>query len=215
MFHSSTHRAVRPFRWWSAVSLAIVYMLIVMSPLASLAMHSKAVAHAVTGECSGDCDICGCSLESRSNHTCCCAKMKQQQANVTGIVSGLCCSPKVAAVDQKKECCSKSSSLHREVADQSGPHVMKSAGQHVDHETAPVQKADSTKTETVYKCGCPCGKDKMLSLTGFGSNELLPITSSEKIQPLHVETVFSDLLNRLASRHGEPPDPPPRLPLLS
>ena len=186
MDNAKTHRKKCPFRWWSAVSLAIVYLSIVMSPLSSLALHSKMVAHAVTGECSGDCDVCGCSPESRANHTCCCAKKKQNQANAAGIITGSCCSPKGAAVDHKKACCSK-----------------------------PAQKTGSTKTETVYKCNCPCGKGKLLSLTGFGSNELIPVASSETLQPLHAETFFTNLSNRLASRHGEPPDPPPRLQLLS
>lgn len=145
--------------------LTTVYMLIVMSPLASLAMHSKTVVLVVAKECSGDCDICGCSQESRANHTCCCAK--------------------------------------------------KTAKQHDDHETGLQQKPNSNRTETVYKCGCPCDKGKLLAMTGFGSNELLPITASEMIEPLPVETLFTDLTHRLASRYGDPPDPPPRLSLIS
>lgn len=70
----------RPLRSLIAVALSVIYLMITMSPLASLAMHSKIVAHAVTGECSGDCNICGCSLESRANRTCCCSKKRQQQA---------------------------------------------------------------------------------------------------------------------------------------
>ena len=37
---------------------------------------------ALTGECSGDCTICGCSAESRANRTCCCSKKRQQQAHL-------------------------------------------------------------------------------------------------------------------------------------
>ena len=74
-------RAGPSFRWCSAVSLTVVYLMIVLSPLASFAMHSKTLAHAITGECSGDCNICGCSPESRANHTCCCAKKHQLQTH--------------------------------------------------------------------------------------------------------------------------------------
>jgi hypothetical protein len=186
-------------------------MLIVMSPLVSLAMLSKTVAHVVTGECSGDCDICGCSLESRANHTCCCAKTKQKQANMTGTVAGFCNAQKIVAVVQKKECCTKKSPPNHVETDATGLQTLKIAEKHVDHEAIPAKKTDSTKSETVYKCGCPCGKGKLLSLNGSGSNELLPIISSEKIEQYHVETIFADLSNRLASRHGEPPDPPPKL----
>jgi hypothetical protein len=56
-----------------------MYLVIAMGPLAPLAMHSRVIAHAVTGECSGDCNICGCSLERRANHTCCCWLKKQRE----------------------------------------------------------------------------------------------------------------------------------------
>jgi len=65
-----------------ATTLAVIYLTILLSPFASLAMHSKTVAHALTGECSGDCSICGCSAESRATRTCCCSKKKQQQARI-------------------------------------------------------------------------------------------------------------------------------------
>jgi hypothetical protein len=188
--------------------------MIVLSPLASLAMYSKIVAHVVTGECSGDCNICGCSLESRANHTCCCAKKKQ--ANMTENVSGTCNTLKVIVVEPKKTCCSKSANRHREAADDEDNYsTIKSVGQHDDHKTDTVQKTDSNKNETVYKCGCPCGKGKLLALNGFGANELLPISPSERIELQHVETLFADLSHRLVSRHSEPPEPPPRLPLIS
>jgi hypothetical protein len=61
--------------------MMVIYLVIALSPLTSLAMHSKVVAHAITGECSGDCDICGCSPESRASNTCCCSKKREQQAH--------------------------------------------------------------------------------------------------------------------------------------
>jgi len=48
-----------------------------MSPLAPLALHSPMIAHALTGECAGDCSRCACSVERSANHTCCCWQKKQ------------------------------------------------------------------------------------------------------------------------------------------
>ena len=62
-----------------ALVLTAIYLLITMSPLAPLALRSPPLAHAVTGECVGDCDICGCSPEMRASHTCCCWQKKKQQ----------------------------------------------------------------------------------------------------------------------------------------
>ena len=69
---------LRPSRYIAALLLTAVYAVIIMSQLAPFAMHSPTVAHAVTGECSGDCRICGCSPEHSANHTCCCWLKKQK-----------------------------------------------------------------------------------------------------------------------------------------
>jgi hypothetical protein len=68
----------RSSRKMISLLVTVIYLLITMSPLVPLALKSPRVAHAVTGECSGDCNICGCSPERRANHTCCCwlKKMK-------------------------------------------------------------------------------------------------------------------------------------------
>jgi hypothetical protein len=52
--------------------LAAIYLVIVISPLAPLAMESVTIAHAITGQCTGDCTTCGCSPERTALHTCCC-----------------------------------------------------------------------------------------------------------------------------------------------
>jgi len=65
-----------------AAMMTAIYLMTLLSPLTSFAMHSKTAAQALTGECSGDCAICGCSVESRATRTCCCAKKKQQQAHI-------------------------------------------------------------------------------------------------------------------------------------
>lgn len=81
MIKQSLHTLRRPRRTFVATALTVIYLMISLSPLASLAMHSKTVTHAMTGECSGDCDICGCSPESRASKTCCCSKKMAQEAH--------------------------------------------------------------------------------------------------------------------------------------
>lgn len=68
-----------PKRSIIATTLTVIYLMISLSPLALTLMDSKKVAHSVTGECSGDCTICGCSEASRETGRCCCSKKKQQQ----------------------------------------------------------------------------------------------------------------------------------------
>jgi len=59
-------------RFISAIVLVALYAMIVMSPLAPLALRSPVGTHAITGECASDCSICGCSPDRSANHTCCC-----------------------------------------------------------------------------------------------------------------------------------------------
>ena len=62
-----------------ALVLVILYVLIVLSPLAPLALRSVVVAHALSGECAGECGLCGCAPERSANHTCCCWQKKLHQ----------------------------------------------------------------------------------------------------------------------------------------
>ena len=165
------HAIKRPKRSIIAVILMVIYVLIPLSPLASLAMHSKSVALAVPGECSGDCDICGCSAESRAARTCCCSKKKQQQADIH--------------TDQhhgKQEC---------------------------------EKKAPTKKKAAIAACGCPCGSGKQVALSISGTSEVLPYHFTEQFSIPHSDTIFIKPIQRLTSRHGEPPDPPPELSLRS
>lgn len=79
-----------------AATLAIIYLFISLSPVTTLAMNSKTLTHSLTGECTGDCDTCGCSIERRNSHTCCCAMKRQKQAHIHDDVE----------VDEP-ECCKK------------------------------------------------------------------------------------------------------------
>jgi hypothetical protein len=148
----------------------MIYLLITISPLAPLAMQSRSVAHAVTGECSGDCDICGCSLERRTSHTCCCWQKKL-----------------------KHDC----------------------ARHEADESSAPCCKKKPGGKKVEITCNCPCGSGKHIALWGAEKIQHLPYRFTSGI-PLSLEnSIEPSTPDRLTSRHGEPPDPPPKLTLIS
>ncbi|GFO69269.1 hypothetical protein GMLC_28480 [Geomonas limicola] len=60
-----------------ALPMLLIYLCLSLSPLLSPTLRSKVVLHALTGECTGSCDTCGCSPESSARGTCCCAKKRQ------------------------------------------------------------------------------------------------------------------------------------------
>lgn len=148
--------------------LTVMYLCITMSPLAPLAMHSPVIAHAMTGECSGNCDICGCSPERRANHTCCCFLKKQRERQHAHD----------ECEAQVPECC---------------------------------KNKPTRKKETVVTCNCPCGSGKQIAFSGAAKIELLPNQWAAHICPPLENPQYSSLIRRLTSRHGVPPDPPPKL----
>ena len=166
MSNQNSHRRGHPNNRLLVVLLAMIYLMIVLGPFAAHVTHSKRPSSVMQRECSGDCDLCGCSPESRANHTCCCAKKRQQQARVhedDGEETGDCCKKK------------------------------------------PVKK------DTILACGCPCGNGKQLHFFVAGVSEVLPSHFTEQFNRHQTKTQFPLLSKRLASRHGEPPDPPPKL----
>jgi hypothetical protein len=154
-----------------AAVMAVLYILVVFSPVASLSIHPASTAHATEIECSGDCNICGCSLESRTNKTCCCSKKREQQMHA----------PENSEADTP-DCC---------------------------------RKASVPQKQVIISCGCPCGGGKQSVMSTAGSLEVLPFHFTENLIIPHSETSFSPHTNRLTSRHGEPPDPPPKLSIRS
>jgi hypothetical protein len=148
-----------------ALLLTVIYSLIIMGPLAPLALKSPRVAHAVTGECSGNCEIDGCSAERRASRTCCCwiKKLKQEQAK-----------------KNVPECCRK--------------------------------KQNKTP---MFTCNCPCGGKKLPGLAGAERTEVLPYRFAEEIVTPDVNAHFTSYGKRLTDHHGDPPDPPPKLNLIS
>ena len=155
----------KPSSYIVALMLAMIYSLIIISPLAPLALKSPRVAHAVTGECSGNCDICGCSAERRANHTCCCFMKKKHQHDHESV----------------PDCCKKKKR-----------HKM-----------------------TMLSCNCPCGDNKLPGLPGAEKTEILPYRFTEEIAALTEDILFSPHGKRLLDQQGDPPDPPPKLFILS
>ena len=161
----SAHTARCSFRHTIAAIMTALYLAMIFSPLAPFAMQSTGTAPVVVRECSGDCNLCGCSLESRAANTCCCSKKRQQQTHIHD-----------DGKDETADCCKK----------------------------------DSVAKMTVIACGCPCGDGKQAALSSSGTSEILPFHFTEQFSIPHTDTTFSNPIYRLASRHGEPPDPPPQ-----
>ena len=151
-------------RFITALFLTSIYLVITMSPLAPIALRSLLIAHAVTGECVVDCNICGCSPEKRANHTCCCFLKKKHQH---------------------------------------------------DHENVPDCCKKKRSKMTILTCNCPCGENKLPGMPGAEKTEILPYRFTEGIIALAEDTLFSTHKKRLTDRHGDPPDPPPKLATLS
>lgn len=198
----SPHRAVCPYRKLIAAAMMAIYLVIALSPLSTLAMQSKRVAHAVTGECAGDCEICGCSAESRASRTCCCWRKRQQQCGMPEQGETCATRPETVASPTKQPevergCCAGKK---------------KQQNHEMGHHTS--RKGKGTQTP-VYKCGCPCGSNKLLALWGSFNNEIVLFRFEGDIQsPTEVAT-FRRFSPSLTSRHDDPPDPPPKLRTLS
>lgn len=202
MIHALSHIKTCTFRRFSGFFLTVIYGLIALAPLAPVPLHSKTVLHAVTGECVGDCTVCGCSPEARVNGTCCCAQKHKLQQDRTTTVTGSCCVPNSAppapstAATNKSSCCSG----------KNGEQV------HDGHETH--GHSPDNRTVTLLKCGCPCGSGKQFALSGV-SFEYIPAAASIITAPYEYITAYVIIPHRAPYRHGEPPTPPPELSQIS
>jgi hypothetical protein len=81
-----------------------------------------------------------------------------------------------------------------------------------DHEAGTLDccKKKPVEKTTIIACGCPCGSGEQSVMSITGALEVLPYHFTESfIVPSTITSYFSHT-NRLTSRHGEPPDPPPR-----
>lgn len=170
--------------------MTAIYLLITLSPLAPLAMHSKRIAHAVTGECSGDCRVCGCSAERSANHTCCCWQKRLRQH----------------AHEDHDSC---ESEHHTKVA--SCCSAGKNAGSEHHDDTATANNKPATKGTPIVITCCPCGSGKHLAFGGTEKTQHLPFRFSNAIPLPQESNLIPEPLGNLTSCHNDPPDPPPKL----
>ncbi len=188
MSKQPSHTAKSLLRHIIAAGMAALYLLMVFSPLASFAMHGTKSAAMGIRECIGDCNLCGCSPESRAAHTCCCAKKKQQQTHAHDDHQ-----------DGASDCCSTK------------PEQQARVPEHGDDSTPDCcAKESAPQKPVIISCGCPCGGEKQSALTIAGTSEVLPFRFTEQLTVPDTKTTYSNLTHRLTSRLGEPPDPPPQ-----
>ena len=184
------------FRKFSGLLLTVIYAVISLTPLAPMTLHAKTVLHAVTGECVGDCAVCGCSPESRANGTCCCAqkrKLQQDRALTEADSSKTAMATSVAVPTEKRSCC-----IGKKV-------------EHANDEREANVKPAGNKTTTVLKCGCPCGSGKLFALLTTETTQHLPFlfTGGTVFSPEQSPLTFLPQ-DRLTSRYIEQPEPPPQ-----
>lgn len=180
--------------------MATIYLVIVFSPLAPLAMQSELIAHAVTGECSGDCRIDGCSLEQSAAHTCCCWQKKRHEIaeshrHSNGEVCNTAPAPPADLPKKRSSCCAaQARDTHETVS-----------------ETKPAQK--KMRTTTVSRP--PCGSGKSFALASIESTHHMPFFFTGEIPSPEQRILTFTPPTRLTSRLSDPPDPPPIITITS
>lgn len=175
--------------------MTAIYLLITLSPFASLSFQSKPFFQVLSRECSGDCRLCGCSAERSASHACCCWQKK------------------LAAAKNVKHCETPSASLTAPAAE--GSCCSKSA-QHADHAdeesiSAQADSASDSDTQSASISSSPCGSSKELTFFSNERGQHVPYLFLSGIPPQKSIQISFLQPERLASRNGEPPDPPPKL----
>jgi hypothetical protein len=180
--------------------MTAVYLLITLSPLASLSSWPHPFKQALAKECSGDCRQCGCSAERSAAHTCCCAQKRAAEAKKRQQCALNNSLPPVSAVVEKEssgDCCSK--------------YLQQYATEKTSVTATLSENLPEDEIQTVSISTCPCGSGSDLIFPGAERSQHIPFRylSGILIQSL---TQFAFLPpERLASRSAEPPDPPPKL----
>jgi hypothetical protein len=160
-------------RYIFAFVLCVIYGLTVLGPITvPLALRSPVIAHALTGECAGECGLCGCAPERSASHTCCCWQKKLQQAHDDH------------DDDQEQSDCCK--------GDKAAP-----------------------KSKTAGISSRPCGSAKTMALMGVEQSDVLPFRFNQGALVVVETLLIVRIPDCRADWLGEPPDPPPKLSILS
>ena len=188
MSNLPAHTAKELFRHMIASGMTVLYLLVIFSPLASFAMHGTKSTSVGVRECSGDCNLCGCSPESRASHTCCCSKKRQQQAHAHDDHQ-----------NGESDCCSKKHEQDARVHEDA-----------VDSTSDCCKKDSAPPKPVIISCGCPCGGEKQAALSTASTSEVLPFRFTEQFSIPDTKTTYLNYTHRLTSRLSDPPDPPPQ-----
>lgn len=73
------------------------------------------------------------------------------------------------------------------------------------------QKKPGDRETVIAACGCPWESGEKAVLSTGETDEQMPFHFSKEIRIPHSDTNFSIQAHQLTSRHGDPPDPPPKL----
>lgn len=198
-------------RFWSSLVLTILYVVIALAPLAPLALKSDRINHAVTGECSGNCEIDGCPLESRINCTCCCWQKKRASEKKPVKVAGGCCDIKVTepSPEPKSGCCAVGPTTPPERKQVSSCCA---TGSPVDSglSEADAGAVDDQDREPSYKNNPPCGNGNSIAFSGAVKVEIVPYSFAVVMPASTVGMLFETSPLKLSSRFTSPPEPPPK-----
>lgn len=207
MKHPAKHRLGRPSRPVIASLLTGIYLLVALSPLTPLALQSEMILGAVTGnQCSGDCNKCGCPLESRLNKTCCCNQKKLSQLTLQHRFDGKFPDHKLAVAEKHcSSCIPKQTVVKKSSCCENNTQL----ASYINPEPEPADEPENPKI--FYKCGSPCGKGKSVGLLSFGSSEQLPPATANLVYNSPDAPLYSAYSHSLVSLHSEPPDPPPKI----
>jgi hypothetical protein len=183
----------------TSLLMTIIYMVIVFSPLAPLAMQSKHVAHAVTGECSGDCKVDGCSLERSAAHTCCCWQKKKHEEVAVHLHSDDDSNnlpvPATVVAKKRASCCDAASQTDSEKND-----AASSTSSVAPHKKRPLTIGS-----------VPCGNGKLFALLSVETTQHLPFFFAGDSPPSPEQSPLTFFpQDRLTSRYADPPEPPPQ-----
>jgi len=194
----------RPAHYITSLLMTAIYLLVSLAPLATAALHSGMIPQVLAAECAGDCRTCGCSQERSAARACCCWQKKLAAAkSLKQAAEHKSCPTRTAATTPESagSCCSKSA-------------------QHAVHEdeAASATQANSTtdkQTATVSISTCPCGSGKDLLFAAGEEIQHIPCRYLSGV-PNQAVTLFAFLqAELLATRSDQPPDPPPKIYILS
>lgn len=187
----------KPSRTVRATVLLFFYSIIALGPVAPVILHFSPVAHAVTGQCTGDCIVDGCDPERSANRACCCWQRPPLTAAPEALVTTDCCETTPARqAPTQPSCCPGP-------AQPEAPSCCQSAVSH------PGDRDDrDTRPLTVFRCGCPCSGDIPM-YSCLGKIDLVPtqffVLMVAGQDAVHVDGLPVQLCSHIVS----PPTPPP------